>query len=90
MYARLNEIDQAIIGESARWGDNRFPNDPYTRQDWLDVNLNDTTGDMKAVVPDFFPVRTGVVLADFAGAGWLQSLVAPVVQQLRWRSRTGL
>jgi hypothetical protein len=76
--ARLNEIDQAIVGESARWGDNRSPNDPYTRQDWLDVNLNNTTGDMKAVVPDFFPVRTGVVLADFASAGWLQSLLAPV------------
>jgi hypothetical protein len=76
--ARLNEIDQAIIGESARWGDNRFPTDPYTRQDWIDVNLNDATGDQKAVVPDFFLVRTGVVLADFAGAGWLQPLAAPV------------
>ena len=76
--ARLTEIDQAIIGESARWGDNRFPNDPYTRQDWIDVNLDDTTGDMKAVVPDFFPVRTGVVLDDFAGAGWLVSLAAPM------------
>ena len=75
---RLNEIDQAIIGESARWGDNRFPTDPYTRQDFLDVNSNKLTGDMKAVVPDFFPVRTGVVLADFAGASWLQSLAAPV------------
>jgi hypothetical protein len=73
--ARLNEIDQAIIGESARWGDNRFPTDPYTRQDWIDVNLNDATGDQKAVVPDFFPVRSGVVLADFAG--WLPSLDAP-------------
>ena len=75
--ARLTEIDQAIIGESARWGDNRFPTDPYTRQDWVDVNLDNSTGDHKAVVPDFFPVRTGVVLADFAGAGWLQSLAAP-------------
>jgi len=76
--ARLDEIDQAIIGESARWGDNRFPTAPYTRQDFLDVNRNNQTGDLKAVVPDFFPVRTGVVLADFAGAGWLQSLAAPV------------
>lgn len=75
--ARLAEIDQAIIGESARWGDNRFPTNPYTRQDWIDVNLDNSTGDHKAVVPDFFPVRTGVVLADFSGAGWLQSLAAP-------------
>jgi len=76
--ARLNEIDQAIIGESARWGDNRFATAPYTRQNWIDVNLDKSTGDMKAVVPDFFPVRTGVVLASFASAGWLQSLAAPI------------
>jgi hypothetical protein len=76
--ARLDEIYSAIIAESARWGDNRVDGTPYTRQNWIDVNINDTTGDLKAVVPDFFPVRTGAVLGHFAGAGWLQSLAAPV------------
>lgn len=76
--ARLDEIYTAIIAESARWGDNRVDADPYTRQDWIDVNIDDTTGDLKAVVPDFFPVRTGAVLGHFTAAGWLQSLVAPV------------
>jgi hypothetical protein len=74
---RLNEINAAMIAESARWGDNRVEADPYTRQDWIDVNVDDTTGDLKAVVPDFFPVRTNVILAAFQGAGWLQSLAAP-------------
>ncbi len=36
MYkARMQQIDRAIVGESARWGDNRS-NVPHTRQDWLD------------------------------------------------------
>ena len=34
MYqARTDQIDRAIVGESARWGDNRQSR-PYTRQDW--------------------------------------------------------
>ena len=36
-YRRLmDEIDRAIVGESARWGDNRVSS-PYTRDDWLDI-----------------------------------------------------
>ena len=80
---RLNEIDRAINGESARWGDNRFPNDPYTAQDWLDVNVDNSTGDLKAVVPDFFPVRTSVLLDQFDAAGWIPSLDAPLLQPIR-------
>jgi hypothetical protein len=76
--ARLDEIFDAMIAESARWGDNRVDADPYTRQDWIDVNTDDTTGDLKAVVPDFFPVRTNSLLGNFTTNGWLQSLAAPV------------
>jgi hypothetical protein len=76
--ARLNEIDQAIIGESARWGDNRYHDDPFTRQDWVDVTTNNIGGDSRAVVPDFFPNRTNTVLGGYTTNGWLQSLVAPV------------
>jgi hypothetical protein len=76
--ARLDEIHEAIIAESARWGDNRVDADPYTQQDWIDVNTDDTTGDMKAVVPDFFPARTISLLGHIqARVGWLQSLAAP-------------
>jgi hypothetical protein len=79
--ARLAEIDRAINGESARWGDNRNADDPFTRQDFLDVNVNKTTGDLKAVVPDFFPVRTGAVLGHFDAAGWIPTLDAPLLSQ---------
>lgn len=68
--ARIDEITQAIIGESARWGDNRNTADPYTQADFLAVN--------NAVINDFFPVRTSQVLGQFQSRGWLQSLAAPV------------
>jgi hypothetical protein len=29
------EIDRAIVGESARWGDVRYPDSPIDRDDWL-------------------------------------------------------
>jgi hypothetical protein len=78
--ARLTEIDQAIIGESARWGDNRTPNDPYTRDDFLKIN-SDPSGDGRAVLTDFFPARTAAVLSHFDGAGWIPSLDAPLFSQ---------
>src|SRR5262249_23472987 len=38
VYAtRATEIDRAIVGESARWGDNRFSNTPYTRDNFITV-----------------------------------------------------
>ncbi|MCA9260979.1 MAG: lamin tail domain-containing protein, partial [Planctomycetales bacterium] len=75
---RLAEIDLAIMGESARWGDNRNPTDPYTREDFLRVN-SDPSGDGKAVLTDFFPTRTSTVLGQFAAAGWLPTLPAPIL-----------
>ncbi|MFH1719464.1 MAG: lamin tail domain-containing protein, partial [Planctomycetota bacterium] len=55
---RMTEIDRAIVGESARWGDNRQSN-PYTRKNWLDVQNN--------MLSSFFPGRSTTVL------GWLKS-----------------
>jgi hypothetical protein len=67
--ARANEIDRAIVGESARWGDNRAFTDPFTRDDWVTIK--------DGVLANFFPLRTGIVLDQFAARGWLQSLAAP-------------
>lgn len=71
--ARIDEITEAILGESARWGDNRNENDPYTQADFLAVN--------NAVIADFFANRTQTVLTQFANAGWLVPLAAPVLSQ---------
>jgi hypothetical protein len=70
---RIDEITAAILGESARWGDNRNENDPYTQADFLAVN--------NAVIADFFTNRTQTVLTQFANAGWLVPLAAPVLSQ---------
>jgi hypothetical protein len=56
--ARMNQLDRAIVGESARWGDNRQSR-PYTRQDWLNTQ--------NGKLASFFPTRTSQVL------GWLKS-----------------
>ncbi len=51
---RLNQIDRGIVGESARWGDNRRPGNAYTRdvewvaqRDWL--------------LGTYFPQRSSIV-----------------------------
>lgn len=55
---RMGQIEQAIVGESARWGDNRQSR-PHTQQDWLNTQTVKLTG--------MFPNRTDQVL------GWLKA-----------------
>ncbi|QDU89160.1 CotH protein [Pirellulimonas nuda] len=71
--ARIDEITAPILGESARWGDNRNESDPYTQADFLAVN--------NAVIADFFAGRTQTVLSQFQTAGWLVPLAAPALSQ---------
>jgi hypothetical protein len=56
-----NEIDRAIIGESARWGDQNRPATPYTRADWL-IEVN-------RLVNTYLNVRHANVLAQLRGDG---------------------
>jgi hypothetical protein len=67
---RIAEIDAAIAGESARWGDVRRPGLPYTRnaewaaeRDWL--------------LTQYFPRRSAVVLEQLRLAGLYPALPAP-------------
>ena len=67
IYARrLQEIDRAIVLESARWGDNRrVP--PYTRDDeWLDRRTY--------LLKKYFPLRTGIVLQQLRDDGLYPAL----------------
>jgi hypothetical protein len=52
--SRAREIDLAIIGESARWGDT-YLNPPGTKDDYWQVAIDD-------IVDNYFPVRTEIVL----------------------------
>ncbi|MFB6343744.1 FN3 associated domain-containing protein [Saccharicrinis sp. FJH62] len=77
-YAELaDEIDLAIIGESARWGDYRKDVQPsdndkilYTRNDhWL-VKKNEFTN-------DYFPDRSTIVFNQLRNAGLYPNVAAP-------------
>jgi hypothetical protein len=83
--ARVAEIEQALVAESARWGDNRVPDDPYTQADFITTTNN--------LLSAFFPVRTSTVLAQFNSTyenseedlpdkiDWIPALAAPLFSQ---------
>ena len=56
-----NEIDRAIIGESARWGDQNRAATPYTRADWLN--------EVNRLVNTYLSSRHATVLAQLRGDG---------------------
>jgi hypothetical protein len=67
---RLNEVDRAVVGESARWGDNRRST-PYTRDvEW--VRERNWLG------TQYFPQRAAIVLNQFKRRGWYPDVDAPV------------
>jgi len=73
--ARANEIDLAIIAESARWGDHRSDsgrtNNPYTKADWwAEVN--------GYLINTFFPARSQIVLGQLKNRGLYPRVDAPV------------
>jgi hypothetical protein len=67
--ARMNEIDQAILGESARWGDAQRPRAPLTYWDWRSAT--------DRVLRGYFPARTQIVLNQFRAAGLLPRAMPP-------------
>lgn len=86
--ARVDEITTAIIGESARWGDNRNFDDPYTQADFLNTTSNLLAAFFAA--HGSFPGRNAEVLGQFEGVShdepgnnnnWLVSLAAPQFSQ---------
>ncbi|MGI9239814.1 MAG: lamin tail domain-containing protein [Verrucomicrobiales bacterium] len=67
---RTGMIDRAIVGESARWGDNRNPDDaPYTREAWV--------AERDRLIGSYFPERTGVLLAQLREDGLYPDVEAP-------------
>jgi hypothetical protein len=60
--SRKEEIDLAIIAESARWGDSKHE-PAYTRDNaWLPA--------IEWIVEEFFPTRTNIVLGQLQSKGW--------------------
>ena len=71
---RLDDVDRAVVAESARWGDNqidrfahiRYMRDPHwlLERDWL--------------LGTYFQNRTDIVLNQFKARGWYPDIDAPV------------
>lgn len=70
---RANEVDRAVIAESARWGYYRR-SQPFTRdREWV--------VEQKRLVRSYFPQRTGIVLEQLRAVGLYPKISAPVLNQ---------
>jgi hypothetical protein len=67
---RLNDVDRAVVGESARWGDNHRST-PYTRDiEWV--------REREWLLTQYCPQRAAIVLNQFKRRGWYPDVDAPV------------
>ena len=70
---RLDNIDEAIVAESARWGDNQRST-PFTRdKEWV--------AEKNRLLKQYFPRRTGIVLNQLRAQNLYPSLAAPTFSQ---------
>lgn len=69
--ARMAQIDRAIVGESARWGDTRQSN-PHTRQDWVTIQ--------DRILSQFLQPRPAFVLNWLKNAGLYPNVDPPALQ----------
>ena len=70
---RKEQIDTAIIAESARWGDAKTAIPRNKIDDWLP--------ETNALESNFFPVRTGIVISQLKAAGLYSSLQPTVIKE---------
>jgi len=69
-HRRIGEIDPAIVLESARWGDNQRPAQPFTRDlEWV--------AELDRLRTAYFPQRSGVVLNQLRSLGLYPQVAAP-------------
>lgn len=69
----LDMVREAVVAESARWGDNRRA-EPYTRDGEWQAEAN-------RLLDDYFPARTAVVLEQFRDQGFFHDYDAPKFHQ---------
>jgi len=79
--ARADQIETAIIAESARWGDSKRAKPRNRDDDW--------TPDMQRMVNDYFPKRTNVVLNQFKSQDWYPKIDPPTFSQQGGRLDSG-
>ena len=67
--ASASQLNVAIIGESARWGDAQSPTSAYTITNWQNALVWQE---------NILTSRNAVILQQFIGAGWFPTLAAPI------------
>ncbi|MBI9016809.1 MAG: lamin tail domain-containing protein [Phycisphaerae bacterium] len=72
MQQRRDNIDLAIIAESARWGDVQRST-PYTRNDWINAT--------NYLMTSYFNQRTDKIIEQFKNQGWYPQLEPPQFNQ---------
>ncbi len=73
----VGEVDRAVVGDSARWGDNREDNDsPYVR-----YTRDDFVIERDSLLDDYFPRRSGIVLNQLVSRGLYPQVTAPAFNQ---------
>ena len=70
MMNRANQIELAVIAESARWGDNSIEIPRTKDDDWLPA-IND-------IRTTWFPQRTNIVVDQLREKNWYPDLDAPI------------
>ncbi len=76
---RANEIDLAVIAESARWGDYRRDMHQYSSGPYLLYTRNaHWIPEKNRLLNDYFPRRTDIALNQFKSRGLYPSVGAPV------------
>lgn len=70
--ARAEEIRLALVAESARWGDNKRPDNPYTP----DVEWQQ---ELDFLTQTYFPQRTNIVLNQLKSRGLYPSVAPPSI-----------
>jgi len=80
-YAALAaQVEQAVVAESARWGD-MFFHPPLTQADWIDADRSGAGRDW--ILYTYLPQRTGIVLQQLKNAGlYSATTAAPAMSQL--------
>jgi hypothetical protein len=74
LVRNTDQVQSAVIGESARWGDKLHPTRPYTRDEhWL--------VEKQRLLLEYFPRRTDTLLDQLRAAGLYPSVAAPTFNQ---------
>jgi len=81
LQSRVDQIELAIVAESARWGDSKR-SIPFTRDGHWRPEIN-------KILNNYMPSRTNVVLSQFKSVGWYPGIQPPAFSRAGGHSNSG-